>query len=98
MNKMNPIYPKQRGCFFDKRTEGKVIVVDYPTWASKNGRYVAGEMNQPIPDGQEYMVECKSFEEAHEFAAANNYVVCDDPWTKRVKFEKKPAHEDEPEA
>ena len=81
---MNPIYPSQRGCFIDKRN-GKVVVVDYPTWSAKNGKYVQGEFNMPIEDGKESSREFASVEEAKDFCVADNYVICTDPWAPKVE-------------
>lgn len=80
---MNPIYPQKRGCFLDKRTPGKVIVVDYPTWSSKNVQYVQGEFNNPIEDGKESSREFATIEAAKEFCELDHYVICSDPWVPR---------------
>lgn len=94
---MNPNFPGKRGCFIDKRDSKKISLVDYPTWSSKNGRFVSGEMNTPIPDGKPFEKAFKILEEATEFAKDEGYVICTDPWTK-PKFEKRKDYQEDVEA
>lgn len=78
---LNPIFPNRRGCFIDrysKKAEGKVLVVDYPTWHLENGDWVPGA-NDRIPEGQPFSKEFNTLAEAKEFAAAENYLICTMP-------------------
>lgn len=78
---MNPTYPQQRGCFIEVNEKtGKCSVVDYPTWSSKNGRYVC-DGNSPIPEGKDWQKSFDSKEAALEFCKSENYVVCSFPKT-----------------
>ena len=94
-NHMNPNYPNKRGCLIDKRDRKSITVVDYPTWANKNGRFVSGEMNVPIPDNEPFEKKVETLEEAFDFARAEGYVVCTDPWTKPQYDKQKPIQEDD---
>ena len=91
---MNPNFPNQRGCFVDKRTPNKILLVDYPTWCSKNGRENFGEANAPIASDKPFEKEFATVHEAYVFAESEHYAVCEDPWTKH-KFEKKPVAQDD---
>lgn len=76
---MNPNFPITRGCFIDKRAKGKFTVVDYPSWSNDNGHYVKGEFNTPMTEN--YTREFKTLKEAVDFTKADNYVICNDPWS-----------------
>lgn len=90
---MNPDYPNVRGCFIDSNSKpGKFIVVDYPTWHTKNGNYVPNA-NQPIADGCEWQKELDSLDAAKAFAAENNYVICQLPRSLDPKRRNKPAED-----
>ena len=85
---MNPNYPMPRGCWVDTRTEGKVVVNDYPTWRERNDLANLPPFynrNESIPAGKPYQKEFATLAEAHAFMTEENYAQCDMPACLRPK-------------
>lgn len=76
----NPDVCRQRGCFLRREEDGRVTVVDYPTWTKAAYGQFATFQNAPLEGEAEATFASES--EAMKFCAEENYLVCRAPRPK----------------
>jgi len=80
---MNPNVCERRGCFVRKEDDGRLTVVDYPTWTcAKYGKFTKNQ-NEPIEDGKPAEKTFDAEDEMRRFCEDENYVICRGPHDKK---------------